>query len=49
MAAVVQLGNALLTDLTDTLTGKPHLCTNLLQTALLATYATFSRSEVSDS
>ena len=39
MAAVVQLGNALLTDLTNTLTGKTHLSTNLLQTALLATYA----------
>ena len=37
MATVVQLGDALLSDLTDALTGKSHLCANLLQSALLAT------------
>ena len=37
MTAVVELCNALLTNLTHTLTGKPHLGTDLLKTSLLAT------------
>ena len=39
MAGVVELGDTLLTDLTDALTGKPHLCANLLKSALLAANA----------
>ena len=39
IAAVVQLGNALLTDLAHTLTGKAHLSTYLLKTTLLTTNA----------
>ena len=37
ITAVVQFGNALLTYLAHTLTGEPHLSTNLLETTLLAT------------
>ena len=35
MAAVMQLGDALFTNLTHTLTGKSHLCANFLQTTFL--------------
>ena len=35
MTTVVELGDALLTNLTDTLTGESHLSTNLFETALL--------------
>ena len=37
MTAVVELGDALLTDLAHTLTGETHLSSNLLKTTLLAT------------
>ena len=37
MTAVVELCNALLTDLTHALTGESHLGTDLLKTTLLAT------------
>ena len=39
MATVMELGDALLTNLTDTLTGEPHLSTDLLEAALLAANA----------
>ena len=37
MTAVVELGDALLTDLAHTLTGETHLSSDLLKTTLLAT------------
>ena len=39
MAGVMELGDALLTDLADALTGESHLSTDLFESALLAANA----------